>query len=160
MIQVICGTGHRPNKLGGFSPTVADALRRLARHWLLEQPGDTQVITGMALGWDMALGRAASDLGMIVHAAVPFPGQESRWPAQSQREFQALLVRCSSVTEVSPGPYSPALMQVRNEWMVDRAHVVLALWDGSAGGTGNCVRYAEQVGKPIVNLWPRWQGRS
>ena len=31
--------------------------------------------------------------------------------------------------------------------------LVLAFWDGSSGGTGNCVRYAGKVGKPIENLW-------
>jgi uncharacterized phage-like protein YoqJ len=53
-------------------------------------------------------------------------------------------------------------MQIRNEWMVDNAHIVLALWDGSSGGTGNCIKYANRksVNKPIINLWSSWVGAN
>jgi len=34
---------------------------------------------------------------------------------------------------------------------------MLALWDGTRGGTFNCVRYTERVGKPIVNVWDKFQ---
>ena len=33
-----------------------------------------------------------------------------------------------------------------------------ALWDGSDGGTGACVKYAERVGRIWVNLWDEWPG--
>jgi uncharacterized phage-like protein YoqJ len=39
-------------------------------------------------------------------------------------------------------------MQVRNEWMVDHCNDLLAVWDGSDGGTGNCVRYAQRILEP------------
>lgn len=38
--------------------------------------------------------------------------------------------------------------------MVDDADRILALWDGSSGGTANCVGYANDIKKPITNLWP------
>ena len=37
--------------------------------------------------------------------------------------------------------------------MVDNCTHVLAMWDGSEGGTANCVKYAQAVNKPIINLW-------
>lgn len=43
-------------------------------------------------------------------------------------------------------------MQKRNEYMVDLADIVIAVWDGSASGTGNCVRYAERCGKQIIQI--------
>lgn len=43
-----------------------------------------------------------------------------------------------------------------NEWMVDRAGRIAALWDGSWGGTFNCLNYARRRGVPIDNLWDRW----
>ncbi len=45
-------------------------------------------------------------------------------------------------------------MQVRNEYMVDRADLVLALWNGTPGGTGNCVRYARTRGVPVFVIDP------
>jgi uncharacterized phage-like protein YoqJ len=48
-------------------------------------------------------------------------------------------------------------MQRRNEWMVERADVILALWNGSSGGTANCVAYARQRGSRIVNVWEAFE---
>ena len=45
-------------------------------------------------------------------------------------------------------------MQKRNEYMVDLTDKVIAVWDGSKGGTGNCVRYAEKCGKEIIRILP------
>ena len=55
---------------------------------------------------------------------------------------------------ISEGIYHIAKMQKRNEYMVDKADIVIAVWDGSSGGTGNCVKYAQKVGKSIVKLNP------
>jgi uncharacterized phage-like protein YoqJ len=48
-------------------------------------------------------------------------------------------------------------MQTRNKWMVDHSDMVLSLWDGSAGGTANCIEYARHVDKPVVNIWDDWK---
>lgn len=45
-------------------------------------------------------------------------------------------------------------MQKRNEYMVDLADRVIVVWDGSKGGTANCVKYAENVGKKIIRIEP------
>ena len=34
---------------------------------------------------------------------------------------------------------------------------VVALWDKSAGGTANCIRYAEEKGRRVVNFWDQWE---
>jgi uncharacterized phage-like protein YoqJ len=47
-------------------------------------------------------------------------------------------------------------MQIRDEWMVDHAKRIVALWDGSFSGTFNTIRYARKKGKPVTNLWSRW----
>lgn len=155
--MIIAATGHRPNKLGGYSPEVFNRLVSLADGYLRSwQPSG--VISGMALGWDLAFAQAAVELGIPLHAAVPFPGQESQWPASSQFLWRGLISLASSVTEVSPGPYHAGKMQVRNEWMVDRCDRLCALWDGSNGGTGNCMAYALRDPKVTIdNLWPVWQ---
>jgi len=46
-------------------------------------------------------------------------------------------------------------MQKRNEWMVDHSDYVIAVWDGSKGGTGNCVKYAIKQEKEILQLNPK-----
>ena len=51
--------------------------------------------------------------------------------------------------------YKPYLMQTRNMHMVDNSEDIIAVWDGTAGGTGNCVKYAEKVGRNIIRIEPR-----
>lgn len=68
-------------------------------------------------------------------------------------------VRPSNGT-VCKGGYSPAKMQVRNMWMVEYSDAVLALWDGTTGGTGNCVEYARRVNKRLIPCWDEWVAYS
>lgn len=156
--MIVAGTGHRPLKLGGYSRSLFERLVVVAEEAL--EPNlhhGLVVISGMALGWDQALAQAALNLKLPLVAAVPFKGQELAWPQASQEAYHKLLDQASSVVYVSDPGYAPWKMQRRNEWMVDQAGVVLAMWNGSAGGTANCIRYAEAQGVPVVNLWSRWQ---
>lgn len=154
--RTIAGTGHRPQRLGGFGEATNSTLRRFARAWL-ETLAPERVISGMALGWDQALAAAAVDLDIPFVAAVPFERQGARWPESSQREYQALLGHATDLVVVSSGSFSARSMQVRNEWMTHRCDLLLALYDGSSSGTGNCIRYADEIGRDTINLWASWQ---
>lgn len=155
--MILAGTGHRPDKLGGYDTETTNRLTAVARAYLQSNRPD-KVITGMALGWDQALGWAAHHEGIPFIAAVPFEGQESRWRSLDQEWWKALLQNAEEVVYTSEPGYAVWKMQHRNKWMVDHADHVLALWDGSDGGTANCVRYAQRVGKPITNLWSEYNG--
>lgn len=148
-------TGHRPDRLGGYANDnpVRLRIKRLLETALksLEPAG---CISGMALGVDQWAAETCIKLGIKWVAAVPFPDQEKTWPEVAQKRYRELLAQATKVIVVSPGPYSPKLMQVRNEWMVDRCTILLAVWDGSRGGTGNCVEYAQKVGKDVLRIEP------
>lgn len=155
--MIIAGTGHRPDKLPlGYHPSMMRVMKRTIRSML---PDDvTEIISGMALGWDTALALVALEEGIPLVAAIPFVGQESRWKEADQKVHRQIVRRANRVVIVSKGGYSPAKMQTRNMWMVDAADRVLALWEGSDGGTANCVRYAEGEGRPVTNCWSRFMG--
>lgn len=150
--MIIAATGHRPDKLGGYSAFVSGKLYKLAREYLALSDAD-EVISGMALGWDTAIAQAALDLGLTLTAAIPFEGQERLWPNEAQKHYRFLVARATYVRTISPGGYAPEKMQKRNVWMVRSADRMLALWNGSPGGTANCLRYAQERGVPFDNLW-------
>lgn len=153
--MIIAATGHRPDKLGGYSYKADQQLISLALVYLEEfQP--EKVITGMALGWDTGFAIAAYCLGIPFIAAIPFEGQHLRWEQGHIRRYNEILSNAAEVKVVSSGGYSPQAMEIRNRWMVRHADRIAALWDGSSGGTGNCVRWATKRGKPIDQLWTRW----
>lgn len=153
--MILSATGHRPNKLGGYSKDVQDKLKNLAISFLSKEKPD-KIITGMALGWDTAWARAGLSLQIPVLAAIPFYGQESMWPGESKKSYFNILEQCEDVVYVCDKGYAPWKMQIRNEYMVDKCDKVVALWDGSEGGTGNCIRYAVKANKPIINLWKEY----
>jgi uncharacterized phage-like protein YoqJ len=150
---VCAGTGHRPSKLGGYGQEVFKGLVGLALS-AIHSRGYTRIISGMALGWDQALAAAAIQLKIPFIAAVPCHNYHVKWPNSSVSQYQSLLKQCSEVVIVTHAPYQPHYLQLRNQWMVDRADEILALFDGEKqGGTWNCIRYAMEKGKPIHNLW-------
>jgi uncharacterized phage-like protein YoqJ len=52
------------------------------------------------------------------------------------------------------GDYAPWKMMLRNKYMVNNCDVLLALWNGTPGGTQKCVAYAESVNRTIWKINP------
>lgn len=153
--MIIAATGHRPDKLGGYGYKTERKLLSLALVYL-EHERPEKVITGMALGWDTAIAMAAYCLSIPFIAAVPFTGQHYKWDPEHIRRYHEILTAAEAVHTITAGGYSTQAMEIRNRWMVDHADRMVALWDGSGGGTGNCVRYAKRKKVEIDNLWTRW----
>lgn len=147
----MAATGHRPNKLGGYGPRAENAVEEFATFYLADiKP--RWVISGMALGWDTAIALACITLGIPFIAAIPFRGQERRWPDAAQLRYHRLLNASAEIRIVSPRASIESL-SARNRWMVDNCEHVVALWNGTPGGTKNCIQYAEVLGRPYSNPW-------
>lgn len=151
-------TGHRPEKIGGYDPNnpIRVALRAAMRSRLLAHAPEV-AITGMALGIDQDFAQVCLEVNIPYIAAVPFPEQPSKWPPASQEHYRWLLRQASKVVYVSLPGYSREKMLIRNEWMVDHVGedgIVIAVWDGSPGGTGSCVTYANRRKRKIDRIDP------
>ena len=154
--MIVAGTGHRPPKLGGYGEPVLARLISFAGMVLKHYKPD-RVISGMALGWDTALALAALELKIPLTAAVPCKGQQLRWPEHSIKRYFEILDKAEH-TVILAEAYHRKCMQLRNEYMVDNSDYLLALWDGSHGGTYNCVKYG--LKKPhyqVIQLWPEYE---
>jgi uncharacterized phage-like protein YoqJ len=147
---VVTVTGHRPDKLGGYktpNPLYNLVIEELAKAFELFKPD--YVITGMSLGVDQWAAELCLNMGIKFVAAVPFENQESKWPPHSQSRYHWLLNQASDRYTISPGGYEPWKMQARNEWMVKSCQHVIAVWNGSPGGTANCLQFAMSLNKPV-----------
>lgn len=154
--MILAGTGHRPERAGGHSKEAHGWLVSVARA-ALDREGPSKVISGMALGWDIALAEAALQAGVPLCAAVPFAGQEDIWNDEAKARYREVLARASEVKVVSAGGFASYKYHVRDVWMVENCDKVLALWDGSKkGGTASTVRYAKGAGRPIINVWEEY----
>lgn len=151
-------TGHRPDKLGReynydgpYSKYIHDSLMELIRKYEPEC-----MISGMALGVDTIFAKIAFELNIPLVAAVPFEGQEAHWPYESQILYRHLMSNPLVIKRVvSPGDFTHKKMQLRNEYVVNNCDLLISVFDGTPGGTANCVAYAESINHKIINIDPR-----
>lgn len=171
-----CFTGHRPDKLGGYdmnNPTILklkDKLTEVIRHLIVDE-GITRFITGGALGTDQVAFKRVHDLKAdYPHIqnilAVPFKDQSAAWPDRSRLLYNKVVELADEVVYVDTlddyefdrvpvGAYHAAKMQLRNNYMVDNSRIVIAVYDGTKGGTENCVKYARRKNRAIYTLRPQ-----
>lgn len=142
-----CFTGHRPEKL--HKPEVQ--IKKDLEAAILQAVNDGFVtfISGMARGVDIwaaeiVLQLRESNPAIHLVAASPYRGFESRWSADWQSRYNAILWQADLVKFVCLG-YSRDCFQRRNEWMVDRSARVIAVYSGELGGTRNTIEYAKRV---------------
>lgn len=154
--MIVAFTGHRPEKIGGYklpNPTYLHVYKEIES--TLKKLNPDKVISGMALGVDQIAAYIAYKLKIPFIAAVPFEGQEKAWPFKSQHIYKILLKNAIETVIVCDGGYAGYKLQKRNEWMVDHCDILIAVWDGTSGGTANCVNYAQSVNKEIIFIDPR-----
>jgi uncharacterized phage-like protein YoqJ len=152
----IAATGHRPQKLNNEWDGVGPLSTKLFELFqkIFNAHNCTQAISGMALGVDMLFAEAALAMEIQVLAAIPFIGQEKMWPQKSQERYQRILDNPLTTKHiVCEGGYAAWKMQVRNKWMVDNCDLLVAVFDGTPGGTKNCVDYARGK-KQIMEINP------
>lgn len=154
--MIIAFTGHRPSKLGGYKENPITIYVREELTKLLLQLKPDKCISGMALGVDQIACEICINLNIPFIAAIPCDGQDSVWKIQATKDhYYYLLSKAEEKIVVSPGPYEINKMQLRNEYMVDRCDILVAVFDGSSGGTSKCVKYAESKNKQIYTIDPK-----
>lgn len=158
--MIIAVTGHRPNKLYGYNLNNEKnlELKEKLKKILIDNKC-TEAITGMALGVDTIFALAVLELkdegyNIKLHCAIPCRNHSSKWIKESVDLYNDILSKADVVKLVTDETYKPYLMQIRNEYMVDLADKIIAVWDGSSGGTANCVKYAQKKNKEIIRIIP------
>ena len=176
--RILAVTGHRPQHMPkGWEPNKYDwdpkspswvaAGQRVVEY--CHAHGINTVISGMAQGFDIAVASAViQDPTLKLVAAVPFKGSDSTFTKRGMAWYRRILKVADKVVYVSDEPIkskdadrqhkeaSGKLME-RNEWMIDNADEVFALFDEESrpgGGTAAAVSYTRDAGKPIEILKP------
>jgi uncharacterized phage-like protein YoqJ len=166
--------GHRPPRLGGYgagenSPiarNVRIVLDHVVDQIIIAYPRAVAFLSGMAQGvdtWAAETVIAQRDAGARharLVAAIPFAGQERVWPQAAQERYRSILARADEVVVLRHPTTIPTSAQVagwlhaRNRWVIDRADLLVAVFDGSPGGTAEAVRYARDRRVPVARIDP------
>lgn len=150
--QCCCFTGHRPEKLTQTEEEVKTWLTDKVREAI--RNGYTTFFSGMARGVDLwaaecVLSVKEADSRVRLICASPYNGFDSRWSKRWRNLYTDILNEADETVFVSP-QYSPRCFQKRNEWMVDHSSRVIAIFNGTSGGTKNTVDYARKRGCEVI----------
>jgi len=156
-------TGHRPNKLGNDYDLTSDLVKEIKFEIqnIITQYNNVArdnwtpltLITGMALGIDTLFAQISIENKIPFTAAIPCINQDKMWIQKSKDLYHSILKhKLCSIIYVSDKEYDLECMNKRNEWMVDNCDLLIAVWDGTSGGTANCIKYAKKKKKYIIYI--------
>ena len=84
--------------------------------------------------------------------ALPHPNFEEHWSPEWQQRYRKILMAADYVKEICP-VFSMSSYQVRNEWMVNHSSLLIAVYNGRAGGTRNTIEYANKCHVEVHMLY-------
>ena len=149
-----CFTGHRPHKLAAPENEVKKWLNNEIERAISE--GFVTFITGCAMGTDIWAGqiiieKRRQNPSLHLIAASPYPNFEKRWTPEWQEQYLRLLEGADLVRYISK-QYSEDCFIIRNRWMVDHSSKLIAVYNGTPGGTRNTIAYAKMNNLKIVTF--------
>lgn len=126
--------------------------------------GATTVMSGMAIGYDLAAADAALRINIQVIAACPFDAWDERWDNEDKIRLWKILKnplvhRIVLNKQPRHGKQAVEFYRIRNQYIVDNSDAMMAGWSGDfKSGTGMTVRMAQKAGIPIHRVWgPDWK---
>ena len=157
-------TGHRPQNLPwqfNEADTNCLKLKQILNQQIsqLAKNGFTDFLSGMALGSDTWAAEAVLNLrkknpALKLHCILPCKTQAEKWPVSEQERYQKILAQADSIFFTSRN-YHPNCMLERNRFMVEKAHLLLAVYNGQLhSGTAAAVRHAQKLGCDIIIINP------
>ena len=144
-IKYACAfTGHRPERLEAPEEEVKKWLEVKIRKAVND--GYTDFITGMQRGVDLWAAEILMKLkvegkNIRIIAACAFKGMENRWDDVQKGVYYRVLKAADEVNYIGKYPGRTAFF-LRDEWMVDHASRLIAVFTGAPGGTKKTIDYA------------------
>ena len=156
-------TGHRPGKLPDKGNEKSEKILRCKHFLFMEihkayQDGYREFLCGMAMGTDLWCGEIVLALRPLcpqirLHAVLPWRTQTQYWPPHWKIRHQRVREGADQVTVLQES-YTPDCFSKRNRFLVSRASRLIALSDGTSGGSGETVAFAREEGCEIILLSP------
>jgi uncharacterized phage-like protein YoqJ len=143
-------TGHRPERLEDHESAVKELISEA-----LQTLNTERFYQGMASGVDLWSAKEAWKLKIPYVAVRPWAGHKPR--VADRVEYGKVLKHSAEIVDVSPSIEYPGLIAYhnRNEYIVDNADAMIAVWDGKPyGGTYSCIMYAWQKEVPVIRIDP------
>lgn len=162
--ETACFTGHRSQKLPWrFNETdMRCAIMKNNLRAEIEKAigrGYSSFLCGMALGFDMICAETVLDLkkqypDIKIFGALPCKTQDLRWSQKDRERYAYISERLDGVRCIYDEYIGAECMLERNRYMVNNSSLVIALFNGLAGGTKATLDYAVKQGLEVVVIKP------
>lgn len=134
-------TGHRPSRIKGSEEKITN--------WLKEQLSEIEnieeCISGCCRGVDRLFTDVTIKKGLPLLCAFPVRHELNK-------PEQEIASKANEIFFFADDFYD-GVYEDRDKWMVNRADIVLAVWDGfPAGGAYETIQYAKRIGKKVLVL--------
>ena len=121
--------------------------------------GFTRFLSGMALGVDMLAAEVVLKMRkehpeVSLACVLPCRDQANRWQEADRLRHQDILLRADAVVCLQES-YSRSVMLARDRYLVQHSDCLLAVFNGSPGGTKYTVDYALRAGRRVVRIDPQ-----
>lgn len=163
MSKVCCFTGHRIQKLPWLTDKfnqITISLRSILKTTILQKidEGYDYFISGMALGIDMLCADIVLELKtshpeIKLECALPCEEQTRFWQEAQRQDYLDILNKADYITVLSKR-YNQACLHQRNQYMVQKSDCLIAIWNGTNGGTKNTIMLASKYRVPVDIINP------
>ena len=161
IVKTCCFTGPRPKNYPWGRDKECEAKieekLKIAVQEAVER-GYRHFISGMAAGIDLLAAKIVLQMRgdmpkmeITLEAAIPFLFQSKRWKEETKREYEIILSQCDKVHYIAD-TFSVAAYRKRDEYMVGRSSLLIAVEGKPNGGTARTVAYARRLNREIVLL--------
>lgn len=151
-------TGHQEMPASAYAYAERGLRRLLAEH------PEPLGLCSLAAGADQLFARLVLEAGGALHAVIPSHGYERTFGSEELATYRALCSAAAETTVLDFGEPCELAYHTASRFIVEHCDLLAAVWDGEParglGGSGDVVRYARAVGRPVTVLWPEGMRRD
>lgn len=146
-------TGHR-----GIPPEALAHIRAGMHAALCGHRGSLEALSSLAVGADQLFADVALACGAELTVVIPSGDYERGFARPDElAHYRRLKSLATREIQLSFPTSTDEAYYAAGAYIADRCDRLLAVWDGRParghGGTGDIVRYARDLGKPVTVLW-------
>ncbi|MFE4859539.1 hypothetical protein [Streptomyces sp. NPDC056670] len=146
-------TGHRD-----IPPEAVAEIRDRLRALLCGHDGSLEALSSLATGADQLFAAIALECGAALTVVIPSGDYETGFAdAAELARYRGLKRRASQEVDLGYPHSTDEAYYAAGAYIADNCDRLVAVWDGlparGLGGTGDIVRYARSLGRPVTVIW-------
>ena len=159
-MKICAFTGPRLYKLPWSYKEKGYKFRKLKKSLTNEilykiKEGYNYFISGMAIGIDILCAKIILNIkkrppNIKLECAIPCRNQTNNWDTYNTTRYNDIVSKSDIVTYVSDCSYYNGCMFKRNKYMVNKADLIIAVYNNTGGGTKQTIDYAKSINKEVV----------